>query len=215
MEQSSGVQSKKPGLLRLILRDLRAIGQSSRLASRLAKAQKQLLLGDPDPMQQLARHHCGQAWLALGDFYADERTDEPALATEAYRQALLCKAWLERPHRLTQEYDRRRFLGIGVAQDLQALAQEWKRSPIPGNGREVQLAWIHACGPAELRDLNEAWWWVALAEARWGRCEDVALPTLSAKALRKHIAQALPDDDQLRIQAESRACVYAEFVAGK
>jgi len=209
------MQLNKPGLLRLILRDLRAIGQGNRLASSLAKAQARLLVGDPDLMQQLALQHSGQAWLALADYYAERRTDQPALATEAYRQALLCTDWLGRPHRLTQEYDRRRFLGIGVDQDLKALTKEWKGSPIPGDGREIQLAWIHACGPAELRDLNEAWWWVALAEARWGQCKDVALPTLCTEALREHIAQAVPGEVQRRLDDEAKTCAYAEFVSGK
>jgi len=66
----------------------------------------------------------GDAWRALGDFYASHRPEDPSLATEACRNALQCKDWYEYDARANREYDRRRFLGIGATQDFSALAQE-------------------------------------------------------------------------------------------
>jgi hypothetical protein len=166
-------------------------------------------------MQHLAGASVGEALLALADFYADHRPEDSALATEAYRNALQCKNWASRPSRVNEEYDRRRFLGIGTDQDLQALAKEWKSSPFPGYERETQLAWIHACGPVALRDLKEAWWWVAIAEARWGQCKDTALPTLCASELREHLVKSVQYGDRHALQEKAKEYAYAEFVSGK
>jgi hypothetical protein len=123
--------------------------------------------GNPEPVKQFASlHSCGDAWNALGDFYASHRPEEPALATDAYREAMQCKNWFEispLPTKVRDKYDRRCFLGIGAAQDFPALAREWKSLHNSGDDREVQLAWIFTYGPAELRNLGEARCWIEVA----------------------------------------------------
>lgn len=179
MKNAGERPTKRPSLLRLIIEDVRDVLRRTRQANRLASARERLKVGDPVPMQQLARISVGDAWLALANFYAEHHPEDPALATDAYRNALQCKDGFDRPSLADDEYDRRRLLGVGTTQDLKALAKEWKSWHFPGYGRKTQLAWIHACGPTELRDLKEAWWWLDVAEARWSHCKDIALPTLS------------------------------------
>lgn len=166
-------------------------------------------------MQKLAEQSLGDAWFALANFYADRRPEDPALATKAYRNASQCKDWFDRPSLVDDEYDRRRFLGIGITQDLDALAKEWKSWHFPGYGRETQLAWMHAYGPSELRDPKEAWWWVAVAEARWGECRDMELPTFSAAELRQYLVTSVRKTDRDSLQKRAKEYVHAEFVSGK
>jgi len=215
MKKNGSTPPKRPNILKLILEDVRDDFQRTRLEKHLARAGDCLKLGDLQPMQQLAHLSVGRAWLALADFYADHRPEDPALATDSYRKALECKDWFNRPSRLDEEYDRRRFLGIGTSQDLRTLVKEWKSARFPGYERETQLAWIHACGPAELRDLREAWWWVAVAEARWGQCRDVALPTLSAGELHEHLVKSVRNDERQALHEKAKEYAYAEFVSGK
>ncbi|MBC7990353.1 MAG: hypothetical protein H7Y19_12330 [Luteimonas sp.] len=166
-------------------------------------------------MQQLARISVGDAWLALANFYAEHHPEDPALATDAYRNALQCKDGFDRPSLADDEYDRRRLLGVGTTQDLKALAKEWKSWHFPGYGRKTQLAWIHACGPTELRDLKEAWWWLAVAEARWSHCKDIALPTLSVSELRELLVSSVRNQDRHALQEKAKDYAHAEFVSGK
>lgn len=215
MSQNGGRSTKRPGILRIILEEVRDVFRRNRRANRLAKARDRLELGDLAPMLELARLSVGEAWLALADYYAAQQPQNPALATQAYHSALQCHDWVERPARAYEEYDRRRFLGIGATQDMQALATEWKSGHLPGNRRETQLAWIHTCGPADLRDPKEAWWWIALAEARWGQCEDVALPSFSAAELREYLVRSVQDEDRLNLHERAKAYAYAEFASGK
>jgi hypothetical protein len=189
MRKSGDSSTKRPGLLRLIFSDVLDVLRREKRANSLAKAKERMKRGDLSPMQELASLSVGEAWLALADFYAEEQPGNPELATEAYRSALQCKGGAGRPARVYEEYDRRRFLGIGTKQDMHALVKEWKNLYFPGYGCEVQLARIHACGPEELRNPNDAWWWVAVAETRWGPCN--------------------------RLQEKAKEYAYAEFVAGK
>lgn len=209
------MHKKRPGILKIIFEEVRDGFRRRRRANRLAKARFRLELGDPAPILELARQSVGEAWLALADFYAVQQPQNPALATQAYQSALQCRDWAEPSSQAHEEYDRRRFLGIGVAQDMRALADEWTSGHLPGHGREIQLAWIHSFGPAGLRDLKEAWWWIAIAEARWGQCKDVALPSLSAGELREYLVGFLPEKDRLALHERAQALAYTEFAAGK
>ena len=175
--------------------------------------------GDLAPMESLAHatEPLGDAWLALASFYAAHRSEDQALATQTYRNAVQCpyENWLHpaERNRAINEYDRRRFLGIGVAQDFQTLAEEWENRYEPGYEREMQLAWIYTHGPVKLRDRKEAWRWVALGEARWGnRCHDVELPTSSAAELREILNKSVSITVQRRLKAEMEAEAYGEFV---
>jgi hypothetical protein len=189
MKKNGSTPPKRPNILKLILEDVRDDFQRTRLEKHLARAGDCLKLGDLQPMQQLAHLSVGRAWLALADF-ADHRPEDPALATDSYRKALECKDWFNRPSRLDEEYDRRRFLGIGTSQDLRTLVKEWKSARFLVRARNA-IGLDPCMWARRTADLREAWWWVAVAEARWGQCRDVALPTLSAGELHEHLVKSV------------------------
>ena len=215
MKQRAAKPPKRPSLLSLIFNDVREVLRRDRQKREFTSAQALLATRNSVPMERLAEKSLGDAWLALADYYTSDRPGDPALATEAYRKAAECNEWVSRTSRADEEYDRRRFLGIGITQDFRALATKWKDWYESGSLRETQLAWIHAFGPADLRDLKEAWWWVALAEERWSQFRDADLPTLSASELRAHLVKSVPKHDRLRIQLKAKEYAYQDFVRGK
>jgi len=80
----------------------------------------------------------------------------------------------------------------------------------------MQLAWIFTYGPAELRNLEEARWWLALAQARWSdRQDDVELPTHSVGELRECLMESMSEKHRNRLQESARAYAYAEFVRNR
>lgn len=215
MKQRPAKLPKRPNFLSLILHDVREVLRLNRQKRDFILAQALLATGDPAAMERLAKKSLGDAWLALADYYTNDRPADPAIATEAYRKAAESKAWVSQSSRAEEEYDRRRFLGIGVSQDFRALAKKWKGSYESGCLRETQLAWIHTFGPVDLRDLKEAWWWVALAEQRWNQFQDADLPTMSATEIRSYLIESVPKQERLRIQLRAKEYAYQDFVRGK
>lgn len=215
MKQRTAKLPKRPSLLSLIFTDVREVLRRDRQKRDLTKAQALLATGNSSAMERLAEKSLGDAWLALADYYTNDRPGDPAIATEAYRKAAASNEWVTQSSRADEEYDRRRFLGVGINQDFGALATKWKGLYESGCLRETQLAWIYAFGPTDLRDPKEAWWWVALAEARWSQLRDADLPTLSAVEVREHLVKLVPKQDRLRIQLKAKEYAYQDFVRGK
>ena len=122
--------------------------------------------------------------------------------------------WIARNHRADDEYDRRRFLGIGATPDFPALAEEWKSS---GGWRcEMRLAWIFACGPESLRDRIEAWSWLMLGEVRLGdACDETELPTLSVPLLRERLMKRISEKNRQRLREDAKKQAYDEYVRSR
>lgn len=188
------------------------------LKERYESALAPLRAGDFQPMRAVAELSLGDAWLALAKAYAsgiDGLADE-AQATAAFRQAAHSSVWLNDLSTVAQtEYDRRRLLGIGTAPDHQALAQAWEHQHFPGYGRELELAWIYACGPAQLRNKETAWKWLALGEARWGERHAAELPSGSVDEMRAALEKTLPKRHRQSMTDEAKALAHREFVEGK
>jgi len=206
---------KTPGLFSIIADSIREERQYQRRQRGLAEGRKYLERGDPAAMERFARSpdSVGDAWLALAEFYVAHRREDAALATEAYGSMTQSVVWIERNHRADDEYDRRRFLGIGATPDFSALTEEWKNRPVTGYGCEMRLAWIFACGPMQTRDRLEAWLWVALGEARWGdTCYETELPTLSSAALREYLVKSISEKKRRRLQEIAKNWAHDEFI---
>ena len=206
---------KKPGFISLICAEVQEVLLLNRTQRRFTRAQALLKKGDIAPMERLTQTQLGDAWLALANYYAIDRQQDAVLATTAYRKAVNSTKWLDQSSFAQDEYDRRCLLGIGIEQNLQALAERWSGLYESGYQRETQLAWIYGFGPTELRDQMKAWWWVALAEARWGQLQDVQLPTLSAVEVREQLVKSLREKDRQQIELEAKAHVHQEFVRSK
>jgi hypothetical protein len=215
MTQRTVMPPKRPSLLSLIINDVREVLRRDRQQREFTRAHELLVTRDSAAMERLAERSLGDAWLALADHYTSDFPEDPARATEAYRRAAECNEWISRTSRAEEEFDRRHFLGIGITQDFGALAKKWKNMYESGSQRETQLAWIHSFGPADLRDLEESWWWVALAEERWGQFRDADLPTMSAGEVHAHLVKSVPKQDRLRIQRRAKEYSYQDFVRGK
>jgi hypothetical protein len=201
--------------LSAVLDELRQQRRHDRLMKALGSARQQLDQGDAEPMQRIAdEFSLGDAWTALAGFHArqpDLRSE--ILATEAYRQACRCIFWLDHSGSAHAEYDRRRFLGIGVVPDYPALADEW--AAFQAHGRELQLAWILTYGPEAMRDLRGAAWWTCLSDARWGPSREAELPSRSAVELRAQLASALPEAVLAQLRKDAHLLAHQEFVQGK
>ena len=215
MRRDEKIIIKKPGFLSLICADVREVLLLHRMQRGFTRALILLNKGDTAPMEGLTKTQLGDAWLALANYYAIDRPQDAMLATTAYRNAVDSANWLNRSSFAQEEYDRRCFLGIGIDQNFQALAERWTGLYESGYQRETQLAWIYAFGPIELRDQMEAWWWVSLAEGRWGQLQDAHLPTLSAPEVREHLVKSLSEKDRQQIQLRAKDLVYQEFVRTK
>jgi hypothetical protein len=209
------VTPKPPSILSRIFNDVREVIRRDQKERLLTNAVKFLEKGDSAPMERLAQTQLGDAWLALANYYASHQPQEEKLATDAYRNAAECNTWLHRSYIAEEEFDRRCFLGIGITQDFSSLAKKWKNFYESGSQRETELAWIHAFGPVELRDKSEAWWWVALAEERWGQLRDAQLPSSSAAEIREHLIKSVPKKERLKIQLKAKEYAYQDFVRGK
>jgi hypothetical protein len=187
-----------------------------------ADAKFALKRGDPSLMEQFTHLWSrGDAWWELYLFYLCHRPDDQRLATDACRNALQCKYWFQLglSGTVQKEYDDRRFLGIGATQDFHELTKEWtaRDAPRPMDGREFQLAWIFTYGPADLVDLQRAYWWFAMGRRNWGlvKDNDIKLPTHSIPELCDHLIASVPNDVRERIEKNVEEAAYADFVCNR
>lgn len=196
-------------LLWLGARSLRLPSPATQLQQALqAQAQR----GDLAPLQALARSGWGDAHHAL--FQLHDAANQPALALASLQAALSAVRWIHRIP-LEDEYDRRRFLGIGVVPDHGALLQAWGSSHFAGYNREMELAWIQTFGPAAHRDPRQAWYWLCLRKARWGDRAPAHLPSHSLAELVAQLEQQVPKAIRDRLTQEAERAAYSEFVEGK
>lgn len=183
-------------------------------ARRLRRALEKKHKGDPAPLRRLADEGLGDA--ILEQFRDLDAAGDASAALAELKRATGARIWVDHSHGAWREYDRRRFLGIGAAPDYGALLAEWSAGLDPGHGRELELAWIQACGPESLRDLARAWSWLCLAQARWGENpRALALPADQAAHVRQLLLQRLPEPQRDHAMEEARRVAHQEFVAGK
>ncbi len=179
-----------------------------------AKAKRTATAGDPGRLINLAESGLGDAAMALAE--QADRTGDHVAATHWYAVAARTRNWLNDRSRVAHvQWDRRRFQGLGVPIDHLALMREWGSHPWSGYERELPLAWIQSRGPDSVRDLNQAWWWICLHEARWGSRtgdDDFIGPVPEfIEQVKSNVRPVIRD--KLKTQAEEQA--HREFVEGK
>lgn len=184
------------------------------LHTSFAKAKRTAIAGDPGRLIKLAESGLGDAAMALAE--EADRTGDHVAATHWYALAAGARNWLDERSRMARlQWDRRRFQGLGVPMDHLALMREWSSHPWSGYERELPLAWIQSRGPDSVRDLNQAWWWICLHEARWGSRtggDDFIGPVPEfIEQVKSSVRPVIRD--KLKKQAEEQA--HREFVEGK
>lgn len=202
------------------IQDVRRASQRAKqialLDARFKAALTRLNSGNAGEMELLASESLGDAWMSLARHLSEHGAADNAdeLTTRAFAQAATSEYWISDVSGYAKEqYETRWFLGIGVTPDYRELFRLWQEGHIPGDGREIELAWLHTFGSPEFRNLKTAWRWMCLAEARHGSREPPMLPTGDFQLPHDELTGRLLAKTRERVQVECESQAHAEFVS--
>ena len=216
---------RRPSLFRIVRESIQEVRAGQALENQhqawdgaLASARQAAQAGESTALEALAAQGLGDAWMLLAEHLADPASPghDDCAATAAYQRAAGCTAWVN--NRATYAFtlwEDRVFLGLGATPDYAELRKRWESGHVPGDGRELELAWLHAHGRGGPVDTEQAWFWLALRRARWGERDPVPLPEGDATSLHALLEKRV--DQRRRVQLEKQAAdwAHAEFVTSR
>ena len=194
------------------------------LLDQIAQALRRVETGQAEQgkalLEQLGTSGSGDAWRELAMLQSNEKSplyDLPG-ALESFQKAAESSEWITgnfssdcRDH-----VEDLQFLGVAALADYAAFYQKWmSNSWVPGNRREIELAWMFAHGKGVKRDDEEAWYWLAMGQCRCSQRSESppALPDCSYTELRETLQCRLGDHKRKMLEEKARRVAYEEFVA--
>lgn len=202
--------------MRSFFAEIKAAFARTRLIDEYEHAAQALKDGNLTPMHKVTEGwSLGNAWHDLAIHYSSfpHPSKYAELATHAFGKAADSTHWIDFVERsrlaevCRREFNRRRFLGIGITPDYVELSKVLAARDFryrEGAGYELELAWIHALGPDELRDYKKSWRYLCFARLRWGAFQKVSLPSGSEDSIAAVLTQSLPISSRDEIEIEAR-----------
>ncbi|GAB2903898.1 hypothetical protein GCM10027046_36650 [Uliginosibacterium flavum] len=216
---------RRPGLFRIVRESLQEVreGQAREAwqqeqAAALASTERAAQTGELAALEALTAQGLGDAWMLLAELQADPASPQhdDTAATASYLRAAETRNWVnDRASHAYSMWEARTFLGLGATPDYAALIRRWESHYVPGDGHEVELAWLYANGHGVAANAERAWHWLALHQARWGERDAPQLPEGDAASLRAALCPRVSQRVRARLEKEAHAYAHAEFVASR